>query len=167
MPSSVTVASPIRVAEEMPAAAARTMPVTASGRRTAARRATRPPSEWPTQGAGSASSASSDREDGVGERVEACRAAREAARSRRARAAPGRSPAAPRRARARRAASSRRGRRARGRARAAALAADEVAEPRPAAVSVPLLESEQIPFGLRRHQGIFFTVMNALEGRAE
>ena len=58
-PIQVTVRSPARVAEEIPAAAASTSPVTASGRRTAARRPTRPPSEWPTQGAGSASSCSS------------------------------------------------------------------------------------------------------------
>ena len=35
-------------------------------------------------------------------------------------------------------------------------AAHEVAEPRPGRGQVPFFESEQIPFGLRRHQGIFF-----------
>ena len=47
-PISVTVTRPSRVDEPTPAAAARTTPRTASGRRTAARSATVPPSEWPT-----------------------------------------------------------------------------------------------------------------------
>jgi hypothetical protein len=57
-PMAVTSASPIRVADEIPAAAASTTPSTASGRRAAARSATSPPSEWPTHGAGTASSRS-------------------------------------------------------------------------------------------------------------
>jgi hypothetical protein len=36
------------------------------------------------------------------------------------------------------------------------LAPNEVAEPRPGRGQVPFFESEQIQFGLRRHQGIFF-----------
>jgi hypothetical protein len=37
-----------------------------------------------------------------------------------------------------------------------ALASHEVAEPRSGGRQVPFFESEQILFGLRRHQGIFF-----------
>ena len=58
-PSTVKAASAVRVPEEIPAVAARTIPVTASGRRTAARSATSPPSECPTQGTDTASSCSS------------------------------------------------------------------------------------------------------------
>jgi hypothetical protein len=57
-PIRVTVTRPRRVDEPMPAAAASTTPRTASGRRTAARKETVPPSECPIHTARSAPSAS-------------------------------------------------------------------------------------------------------------
>ena len=152
-PSTATVASPTRVADEMPALAARTMPVTASGRRTAARSATTPPSEWPTErggqgvlGLGDSSTASANGSTSA--------APRRGAPSRRGPVARGRSRAARPRGPGPRAASSRPSRQGRGRARAAGPPPPRSSGPAPR--SARSWKAFQISFGLRRHLGIFF-----------
>ena len=98
-PSTVTVASPTRVAEEMPGRGGEHEPgdrLGAPGGARAGRRA--PPSEWPTQGAGQRVLRLDHGEDRLGERVEALRRSRERLRAAVAGQLRARSRAAPRRA---------------------------------------------------------------------
>ena len=152
---SVTVTSPTRLADEIPAAAASTTLPTASGRSAAARSATRPPSECPTHGAGTASSASATASTasakgssddappsgsdppcpGSSGTSTRWRAASVGATSRQLAAAPP-SPWTSTMRRPR--------------------AADEVPDPRSRMVERALLESLDLRFCVRPHEGIFF-----------